>query len=55
MGAVSDDNQARRERGRLSNEYFIHADSFYTLYYAAIMWKTLRLASETVRNLHLNG
>lgn len=31
VGAISDDNQARIERGRLSNEYIIHADSFYTL------------------------
>lgn len=32
VGAISDDNQARIEGGRLSNEYFIHADSFYTLF-----------------------
>lgn len=31
VGAISDDNQARIERGRLSNEYIIHVDSFYTL------------------------
>ena len=55
VGAISDDNQARIEHGRLSNEYFLHVDSFYTLYYAAIVWQTLRLASEMVRNLHLNG